>query len=185
MDLLIVILQLVLLLGILVIGLVIRKYLPAYLGEKGKNLATKEDIAEITAITEREKARFTTAIEELRHQLGRSSSDITQRQQLYIQLAESASHVFLSGRTATDEDRRAFLANYAAAFLVASDQVVKAVGAHLDIQRAVAALPPNGRAPLQGQLRETLAAVFLELRKESFHPETAVAPADYRFVSFE
>lgn len=32
----------------LVAGLILRSFLPGYLGEKGKNLATKEDIAEIT-----------------------------------------------------------------------------------------------------------------------------------------
>ena len=39
--------------AIVIIMLLGRHYIPAYLGEKGKNLATHEDIAEITHEVER------------------------------------------------------------------------------------------------------------------------------------
>ena len=35
-----------------IVGLFVRSYLPAYFSEKGKNLATKEDIGDITKIVE-------------------------------------------------------------------------------------------------------------------------------------
>ncbi|WP_048718975.1 hypothetical protein [Bacillus sp. 522_BSPC] len=38
------------------LGLFIKQFLPSYMKEKGKNLATKEDIAEITKLTENVKA---------------------------------------------------------------------------------------------------------------------------------
>ncbi|MBE1556944.1 hypothetical protein [Sporosarcina limicola] len=44
--------------GLFLLGLFIKKYLPAYMDQKGKNLATKEDIAEITRNTEEVKVLF-------------------------------------------------------------------------------------------------------------------------------
>jgi hypothetical protein len=43
-------------LGEIALGLVFKNYLPAYATEKGKNLATKEDIEEITHLVERVRA---------------------------------------------------------------------------------------------------------------------------------
>lgn len=40
------------------LGLIIKSYLPSYMNEKGKNLATKEDIEEITQKTEEVKVEF-------------------------------------------------------------------------------------------------------------------------------
>ena len=40
------------------LGLIIKSYLPSYMNEKGKNLATKEDIEEITKKTEEVKVEF-------------------------------------------------------------------------------------------------------------------------------
>lgn len=52
-------------------GLVVRSFLPSYFQEKGKNLATKEDIAEITRQIEAAKSGFAEALElqKARHQL--------------------------------------------------------------------------------------------------------------------
>jgi hypothetical protein len=50
------------------IGLVLRSYLPAYFGEKGKNLATREDIEEITGKIESIKHDFATALEKSKHE---------------------------------------------------------------------------------------------------------------------
>lgn len=44
--------------GLLILGLFIKSYLPTYMAEKGKNLATKEDIKEITKRTEEVKILF-------------------------------------------------------------------------------------------------------------------------------
>ena len=40
--------ELAILVGLVVLGFIIKNYLPSYFTEKGKNLATKEDVAEIT-----------------------------------------------------------------------------------------------------------------------------------------
>lgn len=52
-----------------VIGLFAKKYLPSYLQQKGRNLATKEDIKEITNKIESVKTQYTKIIEELKADL--------------------------------------------------------------------------------------------------------------------
>lgn len=46
------------------IGLFLKKYLPSYMDEKGKNLATKEDVAEITRKTEEVQKEFKETFEQ-------------------------------------------------------------------------------------------------------------------------
>ncbi len=61
----------------IVVLLVLKHYFPAYLSEKGKNLATKEDIAAITREVERVRHEYSALLEELkaRHQLRTASLD--------------------------------------------------------------------------------------------------------------
>lgn len=68
---------------ILIFGLLVNKYLPGYIGEKAKNLATKEDIADITNKIEQVKVEYVKQIEIYK-------SDIWQSQQRYLQAQEEA-----------------------------------------------------------------------------------------------
>ncbi len=52
-----------------IIGLIARSYLPGYLGQKGKNLATKEDVAEITTKIESVKHDYAKQLESTRSEL--------------------------------------------------------------------------------------------------------------------
>lgn len=52
MGLVILILEILIAIAVFLIGLLTKNYLPSYMDEKGKNLATKEDIEEITRKTE-------------------------------------------------------------------------------------------------------------------------------------
>ena len=54
-----------------VVFLLLKSFLPSYLAEKGKNLATREDIAEITDKIEKVKSGYALILEELKahHQL--------------------------------------------------------------------------------------------------------------------
>jgi len=63
--------------GAAVAYLLMRFYMTSYLGEKGKNLATKEDIKAITKLVEEAKEPFVTAVENLkgRHQLRMAAVD--------------------------------------------------------------------------------------------------------------
>lgn len=51
-------------------GLLLRSYLPSYFQEKGKNLATKEDIKEITDKVEAVKAHYLKEIELYKQEIG-------------------------------------------------------------------------------------------------------------------
>ncbi len=60
-----------------VTALLLKHYLPAYLNEKGKNLATREDIAAITREVERVRNEYGALLEEVkaRHQLRLAAID--------------------------------------------------------------------------------------------------------------
>ena len=57
------------LLGFIILYFLSRNLLPSYFNEKGKNLATKEDVSEITKLVEGVKHSFTTETEKLRANL--------------------------------------------------------------------------------------------------------------------
>ena len=63
-------LQILSILGIGVVGLLLYRYLPAYTSEKGKNLATKEDIADITKRIEEVKSTYAHELEAVRAVIG-------------------------------------------------------------------------------------------------------------------
>lgn len=54
----ILIFEVLLAVAVFLIGLFVKNYLPSYMDEKGKNLATKEDIEEITRKTEEVQQEF-------------------------------------------------------------------------------------------------------------------------------
>lgn len=58
MDWAILIFEILLAVAVFLIGLFVKNYLPSYMDEKGKNLATKEDIEEITRKTEEVQKEF-------------------------------------------------------------------------------------------------------------------------------
>ncbi len=51
------------------VGLITKNYLPSYMDKKGENLATKEDIAEITKLTEQAQKEFKEEFERFSHDL--------------------------------------------------------------------------------------------------------------------
>lgn len=51
------------------VGLFVRSHLSAYLTEKGKNLASKEDLAHLTELVERVKAAHSAEMERLKAEL--------------------------------------------------------------------------------------------------------------------
>ena len=65
----------VLVLVVLGLMVVFRRYLFSYSGEKGRNLATKEDIAAITRETEKVKAEYAEKLEAIKIQLGSALED--------------------------------------------------------------------------------------------------------------
>lgn len=77
--------QLIILAGVGTLILLTRNYLPSYANEKGKNLATREDVHEITDKIESVKAEYAKEIESLKSHLTAKSQILTLR---YVKLTE-------------------------------------------------------------------------------------------------
>lgn len=77
MDIVILILNILVLLSIAIIGLLWKKTLSKYLSEKGKNIATKEDIGEITNKVEEVKSTYLIELEKVKIDLLLSSKKQT------------------------------------------------------------------------------------------------------------
>lgn len=60
-------------LAALIVGLILGRFLPSYAAKKGENIATKEDIDEITSKIQAVKSRHRKAIESLRSELRRTA----------------------------------------------------------------------------------------------------------------
>lgn len=65
-----IILQLLFLIGIVFVCILMRSYLPSYTKEKAKNLATKEDISDITRKVEEVRSFHSAELEHLKVELG-------------------------------------------------------------------------------------------------------------------
>jgi len=65
------------LIAVAIVALLVKHYLPSYFSEKGRNLATREDISEITKRVEAVRSQYTILAEELkaRHQLRLAALD--------------------------------------------------------------------------------------------------------------
>jgi hypothetical protein len=76
------------LLGAGVVVLLVKSFFPAYLAEKGKNLATKEDITEITRKVEAIRSDYAKQLQELAHQNTMLVEESRGRSQLRLAAAE-------------------------------------------------------------------------------------------------
>lgn len=80
-------------LGGFIIGFFLKSFVPSYLSEKGKNLATKEDIASITDKVESVKTEYAKVIEELRASNKLKISEIERekiiKKEVYLESVES------------------------------------------------------------------------------------------------
>ena len=58
MQIAIIVIEIIIIAGMFALGLFIKNFFPSYMDKKGENLATKEDIAEITRRTEEVQKEF-------------------------------------------------------------------------------------------------------------------------------
>jgi len=122
MEVIILIINGLLLISIWVIFLLLRAYLPSYFKKKGENLATKEDIAEITKQIEQVKMEFTT-----------KSQVLFKKRETYEKIVQSL-RIFIQGNEATGSDKKQMLDAYSTAWLWASDLALKKLNYHIDLQ---------------------------------------------------
>jgi hypothetical protein len=118
MDAIRITLDILILIVFAITGLFAKFALPSYLGEKAKNLATKQDIGVITQTVEEVKARHTQEIEQLKIALQRESEALSKRRTVYDELVHGL-RVFTSGHSAPPKSEAAsdFMAAYRHAWI--------------------------------------------------------------------
>jgi hypothetical protein len=157
-----------------------KNYLTSYFSEKGKNLASKEDIHEITDKVEKIKSQYLTDLERVKSTLQAESAFLQKRRQIYEDIA-GALRIFITGHNQGQNEKDKFLQAYATAWLWAPDTVLNSLNEFLKKQVI------NAQQPLavpQDNLKKLYASCILEMRKDAGFPQSQVPIDDYQFVKF-
>ena len=166
--------------GLVIAGLLLRGYLPSYVAEKGKNLASKEDLTHITDLVESVKALHTSELERLKADLLAEGQITERRRRVYEEMC-SALRVFISGHGGTPEMKERFHSAYSAAWLWAADSVLVVLNHFIALQVQRAADPASVDQPT---MKSAYTAIVVEMRKDVGFGGTAVSDSDYQFVQF-
>jgi hypothetical protein len=162
----------------LLVGWVVKFYIPGYMREKAKNLATKEDIGEITSIVENVKTTNAIEIEKIKSEIANDDKLLEKKRQVYENIAESLK-VFISGHNSNEKVKENFHTAYSMAWLWAPDAVLKSLNDFLDRAMNIAEIQtPNG----QEALKESFKQVLTEMRKDVGFESTI--ETKYCFVTF-
>lgn len=151
------------------LGLLTKVYLPAYAKAKAKNLATKEDIEEITQKIEKVRAAIT-----------QETALLEKRREVYEKITD-ALRVFIHGHEATDAQKEAFHSAYAACWLWAPDALLMKLNQFIDIQKDLAV---DRRSHPQDEIKQLFGQVILEMRRDAGFSTTGLEDDAYQFVSF-
>jgi len=166
------IIQIINILIIIAFGIILlfrRFYLPSYLNKKGENLATKEDIAEITKRIEAVKIEFTS-----------QAHILVKKRETYEKII-SGMRIFIEGHPATEQDKNQMLEAYSMAWLWANDDVLKKLNYHLVLQIKKTSNPVSLK---QDELKNSYTECILEMRKDSGYSDTDLERQDFHFVKF-
>lgn len=172
--------QVAILLAIGAVGLVLSRFLPSYMAKKAENLATKEDIADITHRVEAARLEHLAALERVKVTLSDESSALLRRRETYDHMVK-ALRIFLAGTEATTEQKQSFLEHYQSLWLWAPDDVIRAVNQFLDVNRRFAATPT---ADLDNQQKRAFAEIILAMRRNIGYAGSELHSSDYQFVRF-
>jgi len=168
-------------LGVLVAcGLFLKTYLPSYMAEKGKNLASKEDVQEITRLVESVRAEYTSQLEQLKAELSSQEQVLERRRRVYEEICASLV-IFVSCHDNSVEAKRRFYSAYASAWLWAPDAVLHKLNRFIDLQIRFA---KDRNSVTQQELRSAYTDVVLAMRKDVGFQSTEVRASDYKFVTF-
>ena len=157
-----------------------KNYLTSYFAEKGKNLASKEDLNLITDTVEKIKTQYLIDLERLKSTLQAESTFLQKRRQVYEDMA-GALRIFISGHQQDQIAKEKFLQAYATAWLWAPDAVLTSLNDF--IKKQVLSTQQPSTVP-QADLKALYAACVLEMRKDAGFPQTHVPTADFQFVTF-
>ena len=156
---------------------------PAYLKQKGENLATRQDIGEITDVVEGIRRDYHEEIERLRVKLGVATEAMVRRRDVYERLTGSM-RIFIQGQfpdaNARSRRQQDFLDAYAASWLWAPDELIRAVNEFVQMNQRETAVD-NAR---QRELKSAFFRVLLEMRKDAGFEDTGLDLDDLLFVQF-
>ena len=155
---------------------------PAYLREKGKNLATREDIGGITDAIEQARLRYHEELERLKSTLSHESEGMIRKRDLYHRLT-SGLGIFVQGQippAVLEERKGEFLQAYAEAWLWAPDDLIRSLNAFVLLNQT---RPPEDNAK-QRELKPAFVDVVLRMRRDAGHPNTSLGFDDFVFVKF-
>jgi hypothetical protein len=108
-------------------------FFKSYLGEKGKNAASKDDVQHLTELVEGVKLIHSSEIERFKSSLQNEFQIIERRRRVYEEIC-NAMRVFINGNDAAPEAKERFLMAYSAAWLWASDAVLISLNLFVDLQ---------------------------------------------------
>ncbi|TGV06548.1 hypothetical protein E4695_12755 [Alcaligenaceae bacterium 429] len=180
MELISLILSVSTIVGLAVVWLLWRNFMPAYAVEKAKNLASKEDLAHLTSVVEKIKAAHAADVERLKSNLMSEAQATERRRKVYEEMCH-ALRVFIEGHDSSGETKSKFHAAYAAAWLWVSDDVLNELNRFIELQRQHSA---NQESISQEQLKSAYVSTVLAMRKDAGFASTAVQAASYQFVQF-
>jgi hypothetical protein len=153
----------------------------AYLKEKGKNIATREDIGAITETVERIRLQTHEDLERLKASLSDVSEALVRRRNIYERLT-GALRIFVQGQfpdaEASMHRQQDFLDSYAAAWLWAPDDLIRSLNTFILMNMSA----PAEDDPRQPQLKAAFFDILLQMRKNAGFPETALRFEDLVFV---
>lgn len=161
----------------LLIGFIISPF-QTFFDKIFSDLATKENISEITEKVEEVKSVYIEQIDSLREQLKRESEVLSKQRDLYSKLALST-RVFLEGND-THRKKEDFSNNYSEMWLWASDEVLQ----KLNVILAYHILMANGKTITQKQLKESYSNFILEMRKDVGFSNTSLTNKDFLYFKF-
>ncbi|HEY8097951.1 MAG TPA: hypothetical protein VIE65_17980 [Methylobacter sp.] len=151
-----------------------------YLREKGKNVASKEDIQHLTELVEGVKLLHASEIERLKSSLQNEFEIIERRRRVYEEICNSM-RLFVHGNDATPEAKERFLMAYSAAWLWASDAVLISLNLFVDQQIKHAKNPSsNDGFVLECAYREVVSA----MREDAGFDVNKSNVGEYKFVYF-
>ena len=150
-------------------SLLLNKFLPAYFSEKGKNLATKEDISQITDKIESVKSIY-----------NNENKVLEKRRQIYEEIVSSL-RIFISGHGVTKEQKEKFYEAYASAWLWAPDSVLIKLNTFVDQQIKYT---EKTEVTSQDMMKEQYGDIILEMRKDVGFEETQTTSTNYVFATF-
>lgn len=151
-----------------IISLILNKYLPSYFSEKGKNLATKEDIEEITS-----------KVEKVKFQLENDKTNINKKKEIYELISQSL-NIFISGRSISQDEKDKFYKAYSLAWLWASNDVLEKLNFFIEYQ----VKNINESTYNQDEAKKLYADIILNMRKDLDFRIEDLTTDSYKFVTF-